>query len=311
MKASANREQFLFLVTGGIILVLILLVVIFNMVRSPGDLIAEKEVQPVPKVKVGDRTPEEGKSPWLTQVAPAAVFNTESQSKTDGKVEIDAKDLTAQDQNAQHPEKTQEAWNPKEASALESARLDSRPLTREGGLPPARTPPAPLSSPGDGRNAPPAPKMDGTAGRNVPPPPQMGAQDLHAGDAMAALASSPKRQTKGQKNPQDDAESEDGPDPDQNTPRVSETPPTGTYSVQVASFNDTEHANALITKINGILIDGKKTPAYMNSQKTGNKTVYRVRMGPFPSQAKAQQAANQARSKINVKGAMAVVGPAP
>jgi cell division septation protein DedD len=54
MKASPNREQQLFLITGGVILLLILAVVIFNMVRSPTKIVEEEETQR-PMVKLTDK----------------------------------------------------------------------------------------------------------------------------------------------------------------------------------------------------------------------------------------------------------------
>lgn len=53
MKASPNREQQLFLITGGIIMLLILAVVIFNMVYSPTKLV-EEEAASRPVVKLTD-----------------------------------------------------------------------------------------------------------------------------------------------------------------------------------------------------------------------------------------------------------------
>ncbi|MBF0273235.1 MAG: SPOR domain-containing protein [Magnetococcales bacterium] len=319
MKASPNREQFLFLVTGGIILVLILMVVVFNMVRTPGDLIAEKETQPTPKVKVGDRTADSNKSAWLTQVAPAPIFNPEgAQNKSESKVEIDAKDLTAPDNNSGKPDasKPQEAWNPKEASALESARLESRPLSRDGGLTPAK------NTPGDSHAAPPPmPRMaaDGSGSRTAPPapqrepahPPQPSAQDQdrsdHSNDPNSALGSPPKRQQakNAQKNQADD--SEDAADTNDKPLQKPATPPPSGFSVQVASFNDTEHATALANKLSNLMFDGKRMPVYQNTQKAGKKNVFRVRLGPFPTQARAQQAANLANAKAGAKGT--VLGP--
>ncbi|MBF0191672.1 MAG: SPOR domain-containing protein [Magnetococcales bacterium] len=311
MKASPNREQFLFLVTGGIILVLILMVVIFNMVRTPGDLIAEKEPQPTPKVKVGDRTADSNKSAWLTQVAPAPIFNPDgAQNPTEPKVEIDAKDLTAPDNSQPDASKPQEAWNPKEASALESARLESRPLSRDGGLTPAK------NTPGESHSPPPMPRMaaDGPGSRTAPPapvrgetahPPQPSAQDAeradHGNDPNAALGSPPRRQTKNAPKNQTD-EPEESADPNDKTLQKSATPPPAGFSVQVASFNDTEHATALANKLSNLMFDGKRMPVYQNSQKTGKKSVFRVRLGPFPTQARAQQAANLANAKTGVKG---------
>lgn len=49
MKTSSNREQQLFLVTGGAILFLILVVVVFNMISTP-NAVLEKDVEPISKV---------------------------------------------------------------------------------------------------------------------------------------------------------------------------------------------------------------------------------------------------------------------
>ncbi|MBF0215339.1 MAG: SPOR domain-containing protein [Magnetococcales bacterium] len=308
MKASPNREQFLFLVTGGIILVLILLVVIFNMVRTPGDLITEKETQPAPKVKVGDRTAEANKSAWLTQVAPAPIFNADGEAKKeDSKVEIDAKDLSAPDNAPKEPAKTQEAWSPKDASALESARLDSRPMPREGGLNPARTP---LAPPGDSHaGRPPLPKMGNESGSRAAPP-QPSAQDHadHASDQTTAPGAAPKRQPKGAQKPApEETEEPEEPTEGDKTAQKTNTAPPNAFSVQVASFNDTEHSTALANKLSNLMFDGKRMPVFQITPKVGKKTVYRVRLGPFPTMARAQQAANLAATKAGVKGT--VLGP--
>ncbi|NGZ05366.1 MAG: hypothetical protein G8237_03335 [Magnetococcales bacterium] len=308
MKAAPNREQFLFLVTGGIILVLILMVVIFNMVRSPSDLIVEKENQPAPKVKVNDRAPDSHKSAWLTQVAPAPIFNPDSPNKADGKVEIDAKDLTSAPNGAKEPNQPAPGWSAKDASSLESARLESRPVTTDAGLNQART----SSAPGGSHAAPPPmPKMAAEilGARTTPPQPapQESMRTEHANDPKSALASAPKRQSKNDKNqPEESDEAEESTDSGKPLAKNS-PPPANGFSVQVASFNDTEHATALANKLSSMMFDGKRMPVYQNNQTIGKKTVYRVRLGPFPTQARAQQAANLANAKVGVRGS--VLGP--
>ncbi|MBF0144126.1 MAG: hypothetical protein HQL59_11795, partial [Magnetococcales bacterium] len=73
MTTSPNREQLLFLVTGGIILVLILLVVIFNMVRDPDRDDEEEPKEPRPMVKL--TAPEGEKQGWVSSVSPAPIFD--------------------------------------------------------------------------------------------------------------------------------------------------------------------------------------------------------------------------------------------
>ncbi|MBF0164886.1 MAG: SPOR domain-containing protein [Magnetococcales bacterium] len=295
MKASPNREQFLFLVTGGIILVLILLVVIFNMVRSPGDLIVEKETQPPPKVKVGDRAGDANKSAWLTQVAPAPIFNTDAgkgEAKPEPRIEIDAKDLTAPDSNAKEEStKSRDPWSAKEASALESARLESKPLPKEVGLSTAKAPPAPT----DGHVAPPMPQMATTPGaRPAPPPPARGGAQAPNDAKNAAASNKP--------NPRDPVEESDA---GEENPKPQKSAPGNGFTVQVASFNDTEHAEALVAKLSSLMFEGKRMPTFISNPKAGAKTVYRVRLGPFQTQQRAQQAANMAQTKIG--GVKAVV----
>jgi cell division septation protein DedD len=81
MKASPNREQQLFLITGGVILLLILAVVIFNMVRSPTEFVEERVVQR-PMVKLTDK---QGRTDSYSQGSKAggaaAVFGNHANNK--------------------------------------------------------------------------------------------------------------------------------------------------------------------------------------------------------------------------------------
>lgn len=65
MKTSSNREQQLFLVTGGAILFLIMAVVVFNMISTPGSAPEEvEEAQPRSKVHTAEaQTAESAKGP--------------------------------------------------------------------------------------------------------------------------------------------------------------------------------------------------------------------------------------------------------
>ncbi|MEO5332014.1 MAG: SPOR domain-containing protein [Magnetococcus sp. YQC-5] len=79
------------------------------------------------------------------------------------------------------------------------------------------------------------------------------------------------------------------------------------YTVQIASFNDDERASALVDKLSSLMYDGKRMPVYKFIQKTGNKAVYRVTLGPFANHLRAQRAANLAHNKTKVNGV--IVGP--
>lgn len=71
MKTAPNREQFLFLVAGGIILGLILVVVVFNMLGNSSSNMAENEAHVRPVVTL---PPQKGAP---TDGGPAAVFSNQ------------------------------------------------------------------------------------------------------------------------------------------------------------------------------------------------------------------------------------------
>lgn len=89
MKTSPNREQQLFLVAGGVILVLILVVVTVNVMRSTDspEQVTEENVTPRPVVnlpapgKNADRTA--GSSSWAADTAPAPVFGKDQEEQPD------------------------------------------------------------------------------------------------------------------------------------------------------------------------------------------------------------------------------------
>ncbi|MBA3504224.1 MAG: SPOR domain-containing protein [Betaproteobacteria bacterium] len=80
----------------------------------------------------------------------------------------------------------------------------------------------------------------------------------------------------------------------------SETPKEG-FAVQLAAFADDKGANALANKL-------KRTgyPAYTESLTTSKSTLWRVRVGPYPS----RDAAGAARTKLKDDGYNGIVAPA-
>ena len=84
------------------------------------------------------------------------------------------------------------------------------------------------------------------------------------------------------------------------TPAKNETPKEG-FAVQLAAFADDKGANALANKL-------KRTgyPAYTESLTTSKSTLWRVRVGPYPS----RDAAGEARIKLKDDGYNGIVAPA-
>src|SRR5581483_4245619 len=75
-------------------------------------------------------------------------------------------------------------------------------------------------------------------------------------------------------------------------------PPEGAYVVQLAAFSDDKGANALAAKLkrNGY-------PAYTEAVRTSRGTLYRVRVGGYPS----REAAGEARTKLKGDGYAGIV----
>ncbi|MBF0190137.1 MAG: SPOR domain-containing protein [Magnetococcales bacterium] len=95
-------------------------------------------------------------------------------------------------------------------------------------------------------------------------------------------------------------------------PTTEETPektvPSETaYTVQLGAFSSEEKANTLISKLATVKLEGRPLPVSQQPIKVGNKVMYRVRLGPFASSARAKQAAGLVGKQIGVEGS--VLGP--
>jgi DedD protein len=75
----------------------------------------------------------------------------------------------------------------------------------------------------------------------------------------------------------------------------------GSYSVQLAAFSDDKGANALAGRL-------KKAghPAYTEPYNTSRGTLYRVRVGPYPT----RDAAEAARAKLKADGQNGIIATA-
>ncbi len=325
MKASPNREHLLFLVTGGIILILILVVVVFNMVRTPQDLSTEEEQASTPKVKVGDRSINPVKSSWLTQVAPAPIFNTEpNRLQPEPAKEIGLQDSTSTTTDLQPPEKPENPWNNKSGSSLEFERLNTPVISTEEIVAqqikkPFTPPTAKLPPP----KAPTAPEQQTTMPKKqkvVVAKPSITQEDQAVEESAAnqddneevaqhSASPAPKRINK-------TSTKSVTPDADSNRRESTSTSPKpivksapkpppeekSGFSVQIASYNDDTHAEELVAKLARIMFNGRRMPTYKSTQWLHGKTLYRVHMGPFTDEKQAQRAANLVRKKTGMKG---------
>ncbi|MBF0126430.1 MAG: SPOR domain-containing protein [Magnetococcales bacterium] len=79
-------------------------------------------------------------------------------------------------------------------------------------------------------------------------------------------------------------------------------PAEGGYTVQLGAFSSEEKASALVAKLSAIKFEGKPLPVTQQTIKVGKQVMYRVRLGPFASQARAKQAAGLASRQAAVEG---------
>ena len=283
MKNSPNREQQLFLVTGGIILILILGVVIFNMIRRPTALVTE-DLAPRPVVKLmapggtgsgsgtnvggsGTRgeSPGSGRS-WIDGITPAPVFGSKTGSKTGSKSEgLNQRDLkprtlkppTSSQQRVTQPNVTKkdplDSWSPN-AGSLEASRRSGPPVSV-------------VSKPVMEKWQPPKQEV-------VKPVQKISKPPVSAFNAVK---------------------------PTSTTTPIKQPPRSG-YSVQLASFSSEERAQSLGQTLSGLKFDGKKLPVYHTRATVGGKTYYRVKLGPFANRDQADQANTLVQRTANMKG---------
>ncbi|WP_158089477.1 SPOR domain-containing protein [Magnetofaba australis] len=92
-------------------------------------------------------------------------------------------------------------------------------------------------------------------------------------------------------------------------PRVTKaaTPATG-FSVQVGAFSDAARANALKGRLASLPFQGDGLAAFVMPVKSGARTIYRVRLGPFADRGLATSAMAYVRKQAGVKGTMIAPG---
>ncbi len=324
MKTSPNREQQLFLVAGGTILLLILGVVIFNMVQPPGKGIKKETLTPRPVVVLNSRpdgtTKKRLNSPWISSVSPAAIFSNDQKTISGSQEEPEVEAVssrtikkpaeapgersreTPREEQAQKSRRSSigpmdqvgEDWTPN-AGSLESARIASVP---------ARKRPLQLAVPKIdrdkiGKSQPPRKKI------SVPPPHR--SIDRKSPLVQVTIEKPVPSRVENSKPsvrkvPKKPAVVAKKSPPSRIAAKRPAVPKSG-FSVQVASFSNSANARALTQRLGALTFERGKLPVYRSSVTVSSgKTYHRVRVGPFNGRGQAQRAAQFVRRSANLNG---------
>ncbi|MBF0455665.1 MAG: SPOR domain-containing protein [Magnetococcales bacterium] len=343
MKASPNREQQLFLITGGVILLLILAVVIFNMVRSPAQN-ASEEVKKRPMVKLmTENSSRMGSFSGRSSVGTAPIFSNQANEgglntedvgtrtvlKPGEQLPVPSNNGPGHVLGGQTPdERLVGGWNRSPAD-LEAARLENNQklVAAKKKVEPPHAPSAKLTPKGEQANqsadfskaiANVVSQQQKTrqAAQQEADERQTAQQEAKARlaaqqEAQARLAAQQEAQALllAQQEAQRQLDLAAKPMPATAIqPKPTLRPPTPTvtassgYSVQIASLSSPERAQALENRLRAFLIDGKRMPVYQGTANVNARTFYRVRLGPFPSRSKAEQAERLIRTKMGMQG---------
>ncbi|MBF0587819.1 MAG: SPOR domain-containing protein [Magnetococcales bacterium] len=338
MKASPNREQQLFLTTGGILLVLILGVVVFNVLWAPKPEKEIIEIKDRPQIKVNvDQDEGDTRKSWSSrEVKPAPMFARKPPAKLH-KPEIPKAP----------PEQRSEVWSqsvkrPTDAPAKKVADVTEGLVTesvkKATSLPPTPPPPtqrkAPASSgvitlkplppptvvvkkPESGSTAAPAtqpaPVVQSTAGPATASGLEPAAEQVSP--LYTLPTTPPPRMRAGVNRPQPKPPTRPKApvlvQPTKQTNDVSPTRVAGLttpvreghgYSVQLGSFGNGENAGRLVQKVAGLSLNGRGLPANKASVNVNGKTYHRVRVGPFSTKAEAERVLMLIRGKGLIAG---------
>ncbi len=332
MKTSPNREQQLFLVAGGTILLLILGVVIFNMVQPPGKGTREETITPRPVVVLDSRpngtTKKHTDSPWFSSVSPARIF-TEGDKNGSGPrhstadavssraIKKPVETTSGQDRRGTigSMDRVGEGWTPN-AGDLETARIASA-RERKKSLQ-LNVPRIDANKIGQNRITSDKPSISDRLQKSEPTPPQRTTRKplptrakkkpppvRITDEKPLALAKKPSR-SRFTPAPARPTTTERRPVlANKKRPVPAERPatPKRGYSVQVASFSSAGNARALAQRLGALPFEGGKLPVYRSSVTVaGGKTYHRVRVGPFQDRNQAQRAAGFVRRSANLSG---------
>jgi cell division septation protein DedD len=330
MKASPNREQQLFLITGGVILLLILAVVIFNMVRSPTELV-EDEVTKRPMVRLTDKLGRTNHYPEGAPNGTAAVFGNHADNKELNFEKIKPRaivkpgekpaDPPAED-NPEHvlggqtpDERLEGGWNRSPADLEASRReveLALEAKKKKAAAAAKKKKAAAVAAAKRKKAAAEAEKKAKIALKKAPVEPVTKRTEPVAdfSKAIANVVTKQKQAQQAQAQPVKPAVvvASKPPARSKAKPAYSTAKPSGNvtskngYSVQIASLSSTQRAQVLEDRLRAFIFDGKRMPVYQGTATVGAKTYYRVRLGPFSSRTKAERAGRLIQSKIGMDG---------
>ena len=192
---------------------------------------------------------------------------------------------------------------PKAESAKVAPAATTPAATTSAAAPPAAPAAAPEAEPAAKEATPAAPALPV---QETPPRKSIAdAEKAVLSPAARAAPAPPKSNGGGAKPPvaakEADAVAAKAPTAAEATPKPSEADaraPQGGFAVQLAAFSDDKGANALANKL-------KRAgyPAFTETVATSQKTLWRVRVGPYPS----REAAAQSRDKLKAEGHPGIV----
>ena len=154
--------------------------------------------------------------------------------------------------------------------------------------PPASSAPGPPPPPSPA--TPPVPAMEAPPSTSAPPVPQTEPK----AEPKAEAKVEPKAEAKAEPGAEAKAAAEASPPP------VTNGAPKDGFSVQLAAFSDDKGASALASRLKR-----GGYPAYTEPLKTSRGTLWRVRVGPYPT----RDTANGVRDKLKTEGQNGIVAP--
>ena len=341
MQTSDSREQLLFLVTGGIILVLILGVVIFNMVQQSGKASQARESAiPRPVVKHAKPSdPDPQKTSWIDAMAPAPVFGLSSDSPA--KVTMAEKEkVDASQDGATEPQPKEEApphtkvvvskrsvapwgsWSAN-AGAVESERQalmnedkqkpargeepDSNDGLEDEGLALLEESQEPLnaeiiSDEIERLVALPATQQIMVKKSRVVSPLLQSARMLQLSPVPRRFPSSKFTSVPVLRANKPPVKTSANSRRNSRGTAVAANVVEPGYWVRLASFAQERNAWRLVNNLSVIPFEGDQLPVSKGDIKVENKTYFRVQMGPFSNYEQADRASRLVRRRVNITG---------
>ncbi|MBF0178079.1 MAG: SPOR domain-containing protein [Magnetococcales bacterium] len=314
MKASPNREQQIFLIVGGVIFGLILVVVIYNMIQDPKQTVVEDIRRPL-VVAPANRPSEDAKRPWIETVKPAPIFES---TQSHAVVPPQPGQVDEQPAGAAAPGEATGAAQAAQAEggqrSVPIAAAVATAVARKGN----KVPPAAVAAKPEGgadpigtwaakeqreevmpepeEGPPPKAKTNGKQSHNEPAtakPPRGKTEQVAARPSAppaAPSAAPPEQHAKVSHRPAREANSGDAEDV------------KGSYSVQLGSFSSADRAAAIQEKVKKVVFEGHPVPVFQKVGTVSGQSHYRVRLGPFATQKQAELAAQLVKRQTGFEG---------